>query len=67
MPQFDFYIFENQMLLTLVGFIFFYLFITKTVVVQLKMYDTILHEVINYKPPVYSFLKLNAFVLTKTK
>jgi hypothetical protein len=63
MPQFDFYILENQVVLTLVGFIFFYFFITTVFVTQLKSYDHLLYRLSTYKPPVHDFLKINAFTL----
>jgi hypothetical protein len=67
MPQFDLYILENQVVLTLFGFLFFYFFVTIVLIPKLKMYDHILYKVSKFETPKYEFLKLNAFTLGTKK
>ncbi len=63
MFQFDLYTFENLVVLTLFGFLFFYFFVTIVLIPKLKMYDHILYKVSNFETPKYEFLKLNVFTL----
>lgn len=63
MPQFDIFFLENQVFLTLFGFLLFYILTTKYATVHFKRQDELYFQLDNYKRPSYNFLKINAFTL----
>jgi len=68
MAQFDFYAVTTQIGLVLVIFFFFYIFVTKNFLVQIKRQEYILNYITTYKNSTYKFLKINALSLnTNTK
>ena len=67
MAQFDFYAVTNQIGLVLVVFFFFYIFVTKNFLVQIKRQEYILNYITTYKNFTYNFLKINALSLNKNK
>jgi hypothetical protein len=67
MAQFDFYAVTNQIGLVLVVFFFFYIFVTKNFLVQIKRQEYILNYITTYKNFTYKFLKINVLNLNKNK
>jgi hypothetical protein len=67
MAQFDFYAVTNQIGLVLVVFFFFYIFVTKNFLVQIKRQNYILNYITTYKNFTYKFLKINVLNLNKNK
>jgi hypothetical protein len=67
MAQFDFYAVTNQIGLVLVVFFFFYIFVTKNFLVQIKRQEYILNYITTYKNYTYKFLKINILNLNKNK
>jgi hypothetical protein len=67
MAQFDFYAVTNQIGLVLVVFFFFYIFVTKNFLVQIKRQDYILNYITTYRNFTYKFLKINVLNLNKNK
>lgn len=67
MAQFDFYAVTNQIGLVLIVFFFFYIFVTKNFLVQIKRQEYILNYITTYKNSTYKFLKINVLNLNKNK
>jgi len=67
MAQFDFYAVTNQIGLVLVVFFFFYIFVTKNFLVQIKRQEYILNYITTYTNYTYKFLKINILNLNKNK
>ena len=61
MAQFDLYTITTQLSLILLGFFFFYIFLTKYFLVQIKRQEYILNSIIAYKTPSDNFLIINSF------